>query len=88
VGGAASVVPFGATASTARREDEEVVEGDEHRGVKAERGESLSGLGGGRKWLVPMRPQLQRAVEHSGGGRARERRRSGGDRPLLNSVWR
>jgi hypothetical protein len=63
-------------------------EGHEHHGVNAELGEAASGLGGGRRRLAPMGPWWQRAIEHSGGGREWERRRSGGDRPLLDVGWR
>jgi hypothetical protein len=60
-----------------RREHGEVVEGacgegDEHRGVKAELGEAVSGPSGGRRRLAPMGSRWQRAAEHSGGGHARE----------------
>jgi hypothetical protein len=47
-------------------------EGNEHRRVKVELQEVVSGLGGGRRWLAPTGPRWQRAAEHSGGGRARE----------------
>jgi hypothetical protein len=63
-------------------------EGDEQRGVEPELGEVASGSGDGRRRLALMGPRWQRAAKHSGGGRAWERRRSGGGRALLNVARR
>jgi hypothetical protein len=56
-----------ATEGKWRREHGEVVEGadgevDEHRGVKAELGDAVSGPGGGQRQLVPIEPRQLRAV--------------------------